>query len=260
MTPTKRCRLCGGEFPATPAHFYVRASSRDGFRNECKACLKKLNKARYAANPEKYIAKQRQYWKTHREARREYQRQWRARNPEKLREKNRRYYARNREKQLEANRRWYYNHRDARIRQTTAYAKAHPEQTRQYQAAYRQSSKYRTRYRRYYAEHKEQIAQYGRQWTSANPERHRARIRRYRARKVGANGFHTAEDIATQYRAQNGRCWWCSCELEEFYHVDHLTPLSRGGSNAPENIVITCPSCNLSKGNKMPHEWCGRLF
>lgn len=185
MTPTKRCRLCGGEFPATPEHFYVRASSRDGFRNECKACLKKLNKARYAANPEKYIAKQRQYWKTHREARREYQRQWRARNPEKLREKNRRYYARNREKQLEANRRWYYNHRDARIRQTTAYAKAHPEQTRQYQAAYRQSSKYRTRYRRYYAEHKEQIAQYGRQWTSANPERHRARIRRYRARKVG---------------------------------------------------------------------------
>jgi 5-methylcytosine-specific restriction endonuclease McrA len=41
-----------------------------------------------------------------------------------------------------------------------------------------------------------------------------------------------------------------------------VVPLSRGGSNGPENIVIACPTCNLAKKDKMPHEWPegGRLL
>ena len=43
------------------------------------------------------------------------------------------------------------------------------------------------------------------------------------------------------------------------YHVDHVIPLILGGSNGPENLVIACPRCNLSKGAKMPHEFSERL-
>jgi 5-methylcytosine-specific restriction endonuclease McrA len=44
-------------------------------------------------------------------------------------------------------------------------------------------------------------------------------------------------------------------EVGDKYHVDHVVPLSRGGSDGPENIVISCPRCNCSKSSKLPEEW-----
>jgi 5-methylcytosine-specific restriction endonuclease McrA len=60
-----------------------------------------------------------------------------------------------------------------------------------------------------------------------------------------------------QYKAQRAKCYWCGINVGNVYHVDHVIPLSRGGSNGPENIVIACPHCNLSKSNRLPHEWEG---
>lgn len=36
---------------------------------------------------------------------------------------------------------------------------------------------------------------------------------------------------------------------------DHYIPLSRGGTNARENIRFACHRCNGLKGNMMPDEW-----
>lgn len=43
------------------------------------------------------------------------------------------------------------------------------------------------------------------------------------------------------------------------YHVDHVIPLVQGGSNGPENLVISCPLCNVSKGGRLPQEFGNRL-
>ncbi|HMN15956.1 MAG TPA: HNH endonuclease signature motif containing protein [Bellilinea sp.] len=77
---------------------------------------------------------------------------------------------------------------------------------------------------------------------------------------LAAPGSFTKEDISLAYESQKGKCWYCQCELNGTYHVDHRIPLSRGGSNDPANLVLACPSCNMSKGNKFPHEWNGRLL
>lgn len=34
-------------------------------------------------------------------------------------------------------------------------------------------------------------------------------------------------------------------------HCDHLIPISKGGTDAIENLVWSCPKCNLRKGNKI---------
>lgn len=41
---------------------------------------------------------------------------------------------------------------------------------------------------------------------------------------------------------------------------DHVIPLSRGGSDTPDNIVIACHSCNASKGPRTPDEWRQAIF
>lgn len=38
-------------------------------------------------------------------------------------------------------------------------------------------------------------------------------------------------------------------------HVDHVVPVSRGGSSDPENLVCSCAKCNTSKKDKTPSEW-----
>jgi 5-methylcytosine-specific restriction endonuclease McrA len=87
-----------------------------------------------------------------------------------------------------------------------------------------------------------------------------AEAHRRRARKLNATGVHSRADISLIYQQQKGKCWWCGKKLNETSHVDHRIPLSRGGTNWPDNLVLTCPHCNLSKNNKMPHEWNGRLL
>lgn len=88
-------------------------------------------------------------------------------------------------------------------------------------------------------------------WQAANPESIAAKNRRRRGVKFCNGPHYTAADVARLLIEQRGRCAYCLLELDESYHVDHIVPLSRGGSDGVENICLTCPSCNCSKGNRL---------
>ena len=88
-------------------------------------------------------------------------------------------------------------------------------------------------------------------------QNHRVYMAKRRAQIVGSLGYYTRKDIATLFDAFDGRCCWCFCPLI-VYHVDHIIPLSKGGSNEPSNIALACPSCNLSKHDRLPNDWLWR--
>lgn len=97
-------------------------------------------------------------------------------------------------------------------------------------------------------------------WKEAHREQCNAHSRNRHARKRAAEGHHTAEDIARILAAQNDRCAICSCALfDKKYEVDHIMPLSLGGSNWPRNLQITCEACNRSKHNADPLDFMRRL-
>lgn len=94
-----------------------------------------------------------------------------------------------------------------------------------------------------------------RDWARANPEAMRALVAKRRAAGLSAEGKYTASDIAAMRLAQDGKCNCCRVSFGALFHVDHMVPLSRGGSNWPDNLQLLCIPCNLSKGDKLPHEF-----
>lgn len=77
---------------------------------------------------------------------------------------------------------------------------------------------------------------------------------RRRAREINAEGFHTADDIKRIYHEQSGKCVYCKIDLNNKFHLDHIIPLSKGGSNWATNLQCLCAPCNLHKHAKLPSE------
>jgi 5-methylcytosine-specific restriction endonuclease McrA len=51
------------------------------------------------------------------------------------------------------------------------------------------------------------------------------------------------------------RCQYCGSRKNPVeLTLDHILPRSRGGTNAPWNIVTACVGCNQRKGNRTPEE------
>jgi 5-methylcytosine-specific restriction endonuclease McrA len=196
-----------------------------------------IKRRSYLAHFQHERESRRRYFETHREEHYAANRRWQARNPEKVAEYRRHTREKNREVLAERSRNRYYANRESVLARQKEYRLTHAEE----RAA--QKSRYRV----------EHLAG------------HAARERNRKARKRAAPGSHTAADIEAQYERQHGLCFWrkvhsdCLVKLGDDYHVDHVVPLALGGSNGPENLVLACPSCNLSKNAKHPMDWAGTL-
>lgn len=58
------------------------------------------------------------------------------------------------------------------------------------------------------------------------------------------------------------RCRYCGAQGADVQlHVDHIHPVSAGGTNDPHNLVTACSDCNLGKHTSLPTwEPCIPLF
>lgn len=108
-------------------------------------------------------------------------------------------------------------------------------------------------------------------WRNKNPNKIREYDKRYRethrdvkirseskrrALKLNSGGAFTKEDIDKLFKEQSGRCVNCLVDLTiTGYHIDHKIPLSRGGSNWPDNLQLLCPTDNVRKNNLTDAEY-----
>ena len=75
---------------------------------------------------------------------------------------------------------------------------------------------------------------------------------RAEGRRRGAEGYFGADDLARAWLRQRGECFYCGGRLgrtlaEGEHEADHITPVSKGGTNHPRNIALSCRPCNRSK-------------
>ncbi len=256
--PQKRCSSCpDGEqwHPATAEFFYHNKSNKkDGLTSQCKTCISK-KRAEYESRPdvrEQRRIRQRAYVKDYR-------------NRPGVREKE---LARKREyrsspevkKQNQASSKIYRSRPEVQ------------ERIRLYKREYSKRPHAReTKHAHTYAYYRrpgirERTLTWHRKYYRRPGGRERTRVNQNnrRARKMAVSGAYTSAQIQALLKRQKHCCYYCSNAFEKrngqyIYHIDHTFPLSRVSSDIPANdisyLVLACPQCNLSKGNKYPHEF-----
>lgn len=156
------------------------------------------------------------WYMAHQEEMKARAREWYRGNPVRAKARMAAYRATHPEAVAAAHRAWLETNLDAKRRTDRNYGRAHAEELRK--------------------------KNLGRQ--QARHDRRTA----YRARKGAAHGRHTREEWALVRDGYHGLCVYCHAPSDR---KDHVTPLSRGGSNDIENIVPACRSCN-SRKHRMP--------
>jgi len=96
----KTCIKCHETFPLTDEYYNRRKDSPDGFRNECKMCVKKRRGKWHERNREDQVSKMKRYWIENREDMLCYKAQYNQKNKELINKKCHDYYEKNRPKVL----------------------------------------------------------------------------------------------------------------------------------------------------------------
>jgi len=222
---------------------------------ECVPCKLATNERWRRQNLDKKNAGRRRWIERNKEefaaSSKEYHRDWYARNRDEIRTRQREYNKSNPEVGRDSTRRWRDRNRDVARAANRQWYKNNPEKARELK-------------RRRYAKKSEIILEQGRRWRRENPEAMRVLYNRRRALEVNAPGQHTPADLKDMLNAQNHRCANCDTDLRKTkMHLDHITPLSRGGSNSKENLQWLCALCNIRKKDKDPIQFAreqGRLL
>lgn len=143
----------------------------------------------------------------------------------------------------------YAQNREKEVARVMAYNYANYERFKQKLYAYRETEPWKA---------------VAKKWKQDNKDKVRSYDRKKRAMRSMAEGTHTKEDVLKILNLQKHKCAECRADLRKVgYEVDHIFPLSKGGSNWPNNLQCLCRECNIRKSATDPIAWAakkGRLL
>ena len=212
----------------------------------------------YRANNREALNESSRKWREkNRDAISERRREWSKNNKEIIKERQHKWYAehgkeyyeRNKEVLNERTRKWRKNNKDKIKAQAARWLAENPGY-----------------YREYHKKNKEAINARSLKWAKDNPIKTREKRSKQRALKAEVTIGDLSEikkvyDIAEKdtdvvcYLRLDG-CPYANGEKIAIgdRHVDHIKPLSRGGSHTASNLAISCSKCNLRKGARLLEE------
>ena len=194
----------------------------------CNACVAERSRAYYKKNREKILARVAQHYLD---------------NKEVIAIRHKKKYELNKDKILA---------RQARYRETDRYK----ELSEKWKTENRESIL--AKKKEYRQNNKDKIKKYQDEWKKKNAEHVEAYDRRRRARKRNARvDVYKTQDVLDLYGTD---CYLCNAAIdfsaprrvglqgwENGLHIDHVIPISKGGSDSLDNVRPAHALCNLSK-------------
>lgn len=246
MNQTKICNKCN--IKKSISEFGKRASTKDGLYSNCKKCKSATDKNYRKENKELVASRKKAYAEKNKDLISEKQRAYREANKELLCQKDREKYAKNREIIRKKAKELYIINRDTILKKQKEYTQLNKEKIAKTK-------------RKHYLKNKDLIAARAKSYSKTESGKIAILVssQNRRARVRSANGKIEASQIKELMSKQKGKCVYCKVKLLESsrgsYHIDHIYPLSKGGTNDIANIQLLCPPCNLSKHDKFPEEF-----
>lgn len=175
--------------------------------------------------------------------------------------------------------------RECRSVDNRKYEQAHKEDRYLYKKQYREENRdrllaYNTIYEQEHAEnitiqqklyresHRSERIEATKRWRQNNPDKlmaynQSARVKtmkksyrnKRRALALNTGGSYTDEDVKALLEFFDNKCAYTGEPLEAHFHLDHIVPLIKGGTNYIWNLVPSNPTANLSKGKKVMETW-----
>ena len=229
----KRCCSCKKVKPIF--EFSKVKRYKDGHDYECKACRKIRSKKYREENKDRLNAQTRQWYQNNKVRVYNYNKERRIKNKEEIAAYQKEYSKRYREEHKEKLKEYFINYNIEKREERSIKS------------------------RKYREENKGKIKEAQAEYYNKNKEKFLERSRKRKALKKGSDGTYSSIDIELLYKLQEGKCPYCPAELSGGCHIDHWQPLTKKGSNWPENIQLLCASCNLSKNNKSPIEFENKI-
>lgn len=152
----------------------------------------------------------------------------------------RRHKANNKERYNLKSAEWYHANKDRSQANTKSWVERNYDRNRETAAIWRSNN----------AEYHRELCK---AWQRANRNRKAVIESNRRANHRGSCGRFTLEQVSTILYAQGGKCSYC--DETQNLQIDHVIPISRGGSNWPWNLQWLCAFHNASKNARTDSEY-----
>ena len=226
----KTCSHCKQE--KAVSEFYKRAKSKDGLKSRCKECCKLFpSNSREAKaivakrwrenNPAKHLASVAKWRQNNPEKHAGYTRRWRKANPIITVKIARLTDEEKKARDKVTQRAHYDTNKDAVVARNNKWNKAN----------------------------RAKVNTARRKWNAENPEAVRVEKHTRRARLTGNGGSYTANEWQALLEHCDYICQCCGEEKD--LTVDHIIPVTLGGTSNIDNLQPLCQPCNSSKGAKI---------
>lgn len=97
-------------------------------------------------------------------------------------------------------------------------------------------------------DYRQQILNANRDWAKANPDKINgiSRVKKHRRRAAGELSVRDWREVLDVF---GETCLACG-DVNQMVTIDHIVPVSKGGTNSIDNLQPLCGSCNSSKADK----------